>query len=219
MPRSRWHRDAHVGGGLGSRRHPQIAVTDGRGGPTWIAPITALLKARSVRANNRADTARKAVAASSAIRRLLEQTGVYWAGGVGPLRPLDFAGPATSCPWWRSGQVVGRRRRSGARRRGFHVGAGNPPVQPGGEPPVGLTEQLHDRGDQDHADQGGVDEDGDGQAEAEHVEDARRVADDEGPEDADHGGGRRGDDPAGGGDPVGYGGARVAAVAPFLLDA
>lgn len=75
--------------------------------------------------------------------------------------------------------------RSRPRWRGFQVEAGNRPVQPAGEPPVGITEQLHDRGDQDHADQGGVDEDGDGQAEAEHVEDAHRVADDEGPEDAD----------------------------------
>jgi len=42
MPRSRRHRHAHVGGGrLGSRRHPQIAVTDGRGEPTYGAPITA----------------------------------------------------------------------------------------------------------------------------------------------------------------------------------
>jgi hypothetical protein len=55
-----------------------------------------------------------------------------------------------------------RHRRSGAGRRGFHVEAGDGPVQPAGEPPVGLTEQLHDRGDQDYADQGGVDEDGDG---------------------------------------------------------
>lgn len=46
MPRSRWHRDAHVGGGRGSRRHPQIAVTDGRGGPTCCARITAQSGAR-----------------------------------------------------------------------------------------------------------------------------------------------------------------------------
>jgi len=32
---------AHVGGGRGSRRHPQIAVTDGRGGPTCCARVTA----------------------------------------------------------------------------------------------------------------------------------------------------------------------------------
>lgn len=46
MPRSRWHRDAHVGGGRGSRRRPQIAVTDGRGGPTCCARITAQSGAR-----------------------------------------------------------------------------------------------------------------------------------------------------------------------------
>src|SRR5712691_2374407 len=40
MPRSRWHRDAHAGSGRGSRRHPQTAVTDGRGGPTCCARIT-----------------------------------------------------------------------------------------------------------------------------------------------------------------------------------
>ncbi|HMD25619.1 MAG TPA: hypothetical protein VKG61_17260 [Streptosporangiaceae bacterium] len=41
---------------------------------------------------------------------------------------------------------------------------------------------MHDRGNQDQADPGGVDQDGDRQAEAEHVRDAYRVADDEGAE-------------------------------------
>jgi hypothetical protein len=46
MPRSRWHRDAHAGGGRGRRRHPRTAITDGRGGPTCCARVTPLSQAR-----------------------------------------------------------------------------------------------------------------------------------------------------------------------------
>lgn len=117
-----------------------------------------------------------------------KQTGVYWAGGVGPTRPLDSLGRpryflVAMRPGYRAG--IGEAGLADAvPRRG-----GEAPGPASGEPPVGLTEQLQDRGDQDHANQSDVDEDGDGQAEAEHVGDAYRVADDEGPQDADHGGG------------------------------
>ena len=62
--------------------------------------------------------------------------------------------------------------------RCVHLEARDGPVKAAREPPVGPAEQLHDRWHQDHPDQGGVDQDGDGQAEAEHVEDVQRIADD-----------------------------------------
>lgn len=41
MPRSRWHRDAHAGGGHGEPATSHIAITDARSGPTCCARISA----------------------------------------------------------------------------------------------------------------------------------------------------------------------------------
>ena len=59
--------------------------------------------------------------------------------------------------------------------RAFDVDVRQQPVEPAGQPPVGVAEQLHRRRHQHHADDGGVDQHGDGQAEAEHLDhDVRR---------------------------------------------
>ena len=60
-----------------------------------------------------------------------------------------------------------------------HVDRGERPAQEARHPPVRVTEQLHDRGHKNHADHGRVDKHGDGEAEAEHVENSQRVVDDE----------------------------------------
>src|SRR5205085_11870884 len=40
------------------------------------------------------------------------------------------------------------------------VDVGQDPVEPAGQPPVAVAQELHGRGDQQHADDGGVEEDG-----------------------------------------------------------
>jgi hypothetical protein len=64
---------------------------------------------------------------------------------------------------------------------------------------------LHDRRYEDHAYQRRVDEDRDGEAEAEDVEDPQWVVDDKRGENAHHDSGRSGDDAGGGGQPLGDG--------------
>ena len=73
---------------------------------------------------------------------------------------------------------------------------GQDPVEPAREPPVGPAEEAHGRRHQDHADEGGVDEHGDGEADTEQLA-VRVVAEDEGAEHADHDQRRRGDHPGG----------------------
>src|SRR4051794_10998990 len=58
-------------------------------------------------------------------------------------------------------------------------------VEPGGHPPHGFSAEVHDGGEEEEADDEGVDEDGGGEADAHHGECAF-VADGEGAEDGDH---------------------------------
>src|SRR5215469_9512910 len=60
---------------------------------------------------------------------------------------------------------------------GLHVQAGQAPVQPCGQPPVGPPEQVHHRWHEDGADEVGVDETGGGETEADLL-DGHRAADD-----------------------------------------
>src|ERR1039458_1747212 len=54
----------------------------------------------------------------------------------------------------------------------LHPEGGNDAVEPGRHIPVGPAQDLHDRGNEDHAHQAGIDEDGGSQAEPEHLEHA-----------------------------------------------
>jgi hypothetical protein len=49
------------------------------------------------------------------------------------------------------------------------VDAGQDSVEPPGEPPVGAAHEDHERWHEQHADDGGVEEHGDGQTEADHL--------------------------------------------------
>ena len=90
-------------------------------------------------------------------------------------------------------------------------------VEPARQPPVAVAEQLHRGRHQDHPDDGGVDEDGGCQSDAEHLaEDV--LAEHEGEEHGDHHGGAGGDDPGGLGEPVGDGERVVAGLVVLLLD-
>src|SRR5690606_6140034 len=91
------------------------------------------------------------------------------------------------------------------------------PAQPGRQPPVGPAEQGHDRGQQDGAHQGGVEEDRDGEADTELLEVLHgQGAEDR--EDGDHDESGAGDDPGGGADAVGDRGAVVDALVVGLAD-
>ena len=82
------------------------------------------------------------------------------------------------------------------------------PIEPLRQPPVAVAEQLHRGRHEEHADHGGVDQDRDGQPEAEQL-DGPLVTEHEAGEHAHHdqGGGR--DDPGGRGQAVGHGGGVV----------
>src|SRR5689334_17176201 len=67
------------------------------------------------------------------------------------------------------------RRRGGA---GLNVDRGKDAGGPARQPPVPIAEELHGRRDEDHADDGGIDEDGDREAHAEEL-DRAFVAEDE----------------------------------------
>lgn len=86
-----------------------------------------------------------------------------------------------------------------------------------GHPPVGLAAQFHHRGDEDHPDDGGVDEHGDGHAEASLLD--RDVgAEQGGGEDGDHDGGRGCDDLGGPRQSSGNGRAGVSGSLVLLTD-
>src|SRR5947209_16894711 len=51
---------------------------------------------------------------------------------------------------------------------------GQQSVQPAGEPPIGLAEQLHRGGHQHHPDEGGIDQHGGGEPQAEQLEQDRK---------------------------------------------
>ena len=84
-------------------------------------------------------------------------------------------------------------------------------IEPLRDPPVAVAEQLHRRRDEQHADHGGVDEHGDGQAEAEQLQ-LPVVAEHEGQEHAHHDQRRGGDDASRDRQAVGDGGGVVLGV-------
>ncbi len=82
----------------------------------------------------------------------------------------------------------------------FDADARQPPVEPAGQPPVGAAEQMHEGGDQEGAQDEGVESNGGGEGHAEHRDDAV-AAEHEGEEDRDHDDGGGVDHPAGLGEP------------------
>ena len=58
----------------------------------------------------------------------------------------------------------------GPRRLSFQVDLGDEALEPAGRPPRLLAEQLHDRGDEDHPHDRGIDDDRAGQADADELE-------------------------------------------------
>src|SRR3954468_6004996 len=93
--------------------------------------------------------------------------------------------------------VLGFDGRSGV---AFGADAGEP-LQPAGQVPVPVAEQRHRRGQQDAADDGGVDQDGDGEPES-HLLEVEEAEGDEAREHADHHRGGAGHGPGGGRDPL-----------------
>jgi hypothetical protein len=81
-------------------------------------------------------------------------------------------------------------------RLGLEVEVGEHAVQPGGQPPVPAAEQGHRGGHQDHADDGRVDQDRGGQADAHHLQHQVPLGG-EPEEDGDHDRGGCGDEPSG----------------------
>jgi hypothetical protein len=79
---------------------------------------------------------------------------------------------------------------------GLQVQVRQQPVQPAGQPPVPAAEQRHRGGHEDHPDQGGVDEDRGGQADAHHLQDEVALGG-EAEEDGDHDQRCCGDEPSG----------------------
>src|SRR5262245_46638212 len=61
--------------------------------------------------------------------------------------------------------------------RGLDVDLGQDPVEPARDPPVAVPEQLHRGRHQQEPDDGGVDQDGYGEPEAEQLHDPVRLAD------------------------------------------
>ena len=126
-------------------------------------------------------------------------TGVAGGGGTPALPAADVAGPGgggggrvcmgasaaggdrlvlrdVDRSRWRQGRAgeVGARRPVGPGdgRMAFDGEAGDEPVQPAGQPPVGAAEQLHGGGHEHHPDEGGVDQHGDGQTEPDELDGA-----------------------------------------------
>ena len=87
--------------------------------------------------------------------------------------------------------------------------AGQHPVEPGGHPPVPAAEQRHGGRHQDHPDQGRVEQDRDGHADAELLDDDVDLGG-EAQEDGDHDRGGAGDHPAGRGQAADHAAVRVA---------
>src|SRR5215207_6856574 len=100
---------------------------------------------------------------------------------------------------------------------GLHVKLGEDAVEPARQPPGFLAEELHDRRDQDRADDHGVDEDGGGEPEAEEFDDAV-VADHEGGEDGGHDRRGGGDHASGQGEAAGDRFGRVLLPLPLLVN-
>ena len=133
-------------------------------------------------------------------------------GGTGPLPPVSWYSivPADSSIWFHRHPF---RLRSGPGVTGRSCGPvwtstasdGTARSSHRGIHQLARPQNFHDGRDEDHADQGGVEQDGHGHAQPEDPEDPQ-VAEDEGAEDADHDGGGGGDDPPGGGEAVGHGG-------------
>lgn len=88
----------------------------------------------------------------------------------------------------------------------------------GGQPPVPAAEQAHEGGDEDEADEDGVDGDGDGKGQSELFE-FEDVGGEEACEDGDHDRGGRGDGACGVGEPGRDGALVVAAGVPVFADA
>ena len=105
-------------------------------------------------------------------------------------RPSRLDQAATSS---RSGSGGDRRRALGC---ALEVEVREDPVEPARQPPVGPAEEAHRRRHEDHAHERGVEEHGDGEADAEQLA-VRVVAEDEGAEHADHDQRGRGDHPCG----------------------
>jgi hypothetical protein len=90
-------------------------------------------------------------------------------------------------------------------------------VQPAGQPPVGAAGQVHEGGDEDSAQEEGVEQDRSGQTHADFA-DGLLTGQDKGAEHEDHDGGGGDDDPAGGGLAGADRPAVVAGGGPFLAD-
>ena len=97
--------------------------------------------------------------------------------------------------------IRNRPRRAHGRCELRHVGAGaldgeagEHPVEPAGQPPVAVTEQLHRCGDEDHPHEGRIDEHRDRQPEADQLQ-SPDVGHDEAAEHTDHDRSRSGDHP------------------------
>ena len=194
----------------------------------------------SCRTPSPATTARR----SSRRRRRPRGDALRSAPATGPTAALRPECPAAAATWLIASPKPGGHRFSrlalrNQRVRGRDLGAGldgqagQDAVEPAGEGPVGRADEVHEGGDQQAADDQGVDEDGEAEAEAEFLQDPL-AAEQERPEDQDHDAGRGRDDLAAlglaGGDrlvvapggPAAKGGqltvGRVVQVVPFLLD-
>src|SRR5262245_29318112 len=205
----------------------RASITGSARGTTTDLSAEAMVPSTTVAPAKKASTRSTAIIAAGAYRRLPLAPGIDASNRRNPLGAEGFLRV------WRAAvrRSGGFRLKHGRELRGtaglvvrlgqggaaLDVEAGEQPVQPARQPPVPVAEQLHRGGYQDDADDGGVDQHGAGQADAEHLDD-RILAQHEGGEHADHDERRRCDHPGGGGDALDHRGVVVAPRQVLLTD-